>query len=82
MSFVKLIRGGDGTERTKENALQSHTLATQREAGVSQGLRGMRQAARERKREQFTALLHHLNVDLLRESFCALKRQAAPGGMA
>jgi hypothetical protein len=28
---------------------------------------------------KFTALLHHLTVDLLRESFYALKRKAAPG---
>ena len=70
---------GEGRGRTKENTSQSHTLSTQGEAGVSQGLQGVRQAARERKRERFTALLHHVNVDLLRESFYALKRQAAPG---
>jgi len=70
---------GEGRGQTKENTWQSHTLSTQGEAGVSQGLRGVRQAARERKRERFTALLHHVNVDLLRESFYALKRQAAPG---
>src|SRR6266478_5310723 len=28
---------------------------------------------------QFTALLHHLTVGLLREGFYALKRKAAPG---
>ncbi len=39
----------------------------------------MRRAARERKRERFTTLLHHLNVDLLRASYYALKRKAAPG---
>ena len=71
--------GGEGRGRTKENTSQSHTLSTQGEAGVSQGLPGVRQAARERKRERFTALLHHVNVDLLRESFYALKRPAAPG---
>jgi RNA-directed DNA polymerase len=70
---------GEGRGRTKENTLQSHTLSTQREAGVSQGLQGVRQAARGRKRERFTGLLHHVSVDLLRESFFALKRQAAPG---
>lgn len=70
---------GEGRGRTEENAAQSHTLSTQRELGVSQGLRGVRKAARERKQERFTALLHHLSVDLLRESFYALKRQAAPG---
>jgi hypothetical protein len=29
---------------------------------MSQGLHGVRQAARERKQDRFTALLHHLNV--------------------
>jgi hypothetical protein len=28
---------------------------------------------------RFTALLHHLTVGLLRDSFYALKRKAAPG---
>ena len=46
---------------------------------MSQGLDGVRQAARKRKQERFTALLHHLSVGLLRESFYALKRQASPG---
>jgi group II intron reverse transcriptase/maturase len=39
----------------------------------------VRHAARQRKKEKFTALLHHVTVDLLRESFLALKRRAAPG---
>jgi len=42
-------------------------------------LRGVRQAAQDRKQERFTALLHHLTVDLLRKSFFALQRKAAPG---
>jgi RNA-directed DNA polymerase len=46
---------------------------------VSQGLAGVRQAAKERKKERFTALLHHITRVLLRESFHALKREAAPG---
>ena len=33
----------------------------------------------KRRQEQFTALLHHVSVDLLRDSYYALKRQAAPG---
>ncbi len=44
-----------------------------------QGLGGVRQRAREYKQERFTALLHHLTVDLLKESYNALKRNAAPG---
>jgi RNA-directed DNA polymerase len=46
---------------------------------MSQGLDGVRQAARARKQERFTTLLHHLSVGLLRDSFYALKRQASPG---
>src|SRR5207249_11713590 len=38
-----------------------------------------RQAAKARKKERFTALLHHIDLDLLRLSFYALKRTAAPG---
>jgi len=39
----------------------------------------VRQRAKERKQEKFTALLHHLTVSRLRESYFALKRKAAPG---
>jgi len=46
---------------------------------VSQGLRGVRQRAVDNKQEQFTALLHHVTIDVLRESYFALQRQAAPG---
>ena len=70
---------GEGRERTEENASQSHTYSTQSETDVSQGLRSVREAAKVRKRERFTALLHHLTINLLRESFYSLKRQAAPG---
>src|SRR5436190_12376794 len=70
---------GEGRARAKENIVQSHTRPTQSGERVSQGLSGVRQVARERKQERFTALLHHLSVDLLRDSFHALRRQAAPG---
>jgi RNA-directed DNA polymerase len=70
---------GEGRARIKENIVPSHTSPTQSGERVSQGLSGVRQTARERKQERFTALLHHITVDLLRDSFYALKRQAAPG---
>ena len=70
---------GEGRPLIKENAGQSNTQPTQSGKGVSQGLAGVRKAAREHKEMKFTALLHHLNVDLLRESFYSLKRKAAPG---
>lgn len=46
---------------------------------MSQGWNGVRKVAKGRKQERFTALLHYVTVDLLRDSFFALKRQAAPG---
>jgi len=70
---------GEGRPLIKENAGQSNTHPTQSGKGVSQGLAGVRKAAREHKELKFTALLHHLTVDLLRESFISLKRKAAPG---
>jgi len=64
---------------TKGNAGQPRTRRAQNRSGVSQGLERVRQAARQRKKEKFTALLHHVTTDLLREAFYALKRKAAPG---
>src|SRR5215472_16865996 len=71
--------GGEGRAQTQENIVQSHMRPTQSGKRMSQGLRGVRQAARERKQTRFTALLHHLSVRLLSDSFFALKRQASPG---
>jgi len=65
--------------RAEGNANQQSTHRTQCRARVSQALERVRQAARTRKKERFTALLHHVNLDLLRLSFYALKRSAAPG---
>jgi RNA-directed DNA polymerase len=70
---------GEGRPLIKENAGQSNTYPTQSGKGVSQGLAGVRKAAREHREMKFTALLHHLTVDLLQESFYSLKRKAAPG---
>jgi hypothetical protein len=46
---------------------------------VSQALERIRQAARQRKKEKFTALLHHISIDLLDEAFFELRKDAAPG---
>jgi group II intron reverse transcriptase/maturase len=74
-----LAESEEGRPSIKENACQPHTYPTQSGKGVSQGLAGVRKAARENKEMKFTALLHHLTVDLLRESFYSLKKKAAPG---
>ena len=69
----------EGRLRTEENHAPSNTLPTQSGASVSQGLRGVRRRAQMSKQERFTTLLHHVTIDLLRESYYALKRNAAPG---
>src|SRR6202035_179795 len=69
----------EGRVPAKENVRQVRAVPAQDGAAASQGLKGVRKAARERKQERFTTLLHHLTVDLLRDSFHALKREAVPG---
>ena len=64
---------------TKENTNQQSTRRAQNRESVSQALERIRKAAKQRKKERFTALFHHLTIDLLRLSFLALKRDAAPG---
>src|SRR3979490_1665668 len=69
----------EGRPLIKENIHQPSTRPTQSGARVSQGLAGVRKAARDHKEQKFTALLHHVTVDLLRDSYSSLKRKAAPG---
>src|ERR1022692_3223733 len=64
---------------TKENGGQQSTRRAQDRESVSQALERVRQAARQRKKESFTSLLHHVDPALLRTAFYALKRDAAPG---
>src|SRR5256884_508453 len=70
---------GEGRTLIKENTHPSNTYPTRSGKSVSQGLMRVREAAKDNKEMKFTALLHHLTVDLLRDSFYALKRKAAPG---
>ena len=64
---------------TKRNAGEQSTHRTQGRAGVTQALARVRKVAERRTKEKFTALFHHLSVDLLREAFLVLKHDAAPG---
>ena len=64
---------------TKRNAEEQSTYRTLGRERVSHALDRVRKAARQRKKGKFTALLHHLSIDLLGEAFFALKRDAAPG---
>ncbi|TIU29667.1 MAG: group II intron reverse transcriptase/maturase, partial [Mesorhizobium sp.] len=70
---------GEPRPETKGNAEQQRMHRTQSRARMSQSLDRVRQAARLRKKERFTALFHHIDVDTLRTAFYALKRKVAPG---
>lgn len=74
--------GAETVERrpgTKGNRVGLHTDRTQSRIAVSQRLDPVRQAARQRKQERFTALFHYLDTDLLRESYYWLQRKSAVG---
>jgi RNA-directed DNA polymerase len=64
---------------TEGNASQQSTRRAQNRASVSPALERIRQAARQRKEERFTALLHPISADLLWQAFDELKEEAAPG---
>src|SRR5947199_8983633 len=64
---------------TKGNAGQQSTCRAQNRVSVSHALERIRKVARERKKERFTALFHHISIDLFEEAFYELKEDAAPG---
>ena len=66
-------------EGAEGNTVEVRTHRTQSRARVSSGLERVRERAKTEKKERFTALLHHVDVDLLRAAFSWLKRDAAPG---
>ena len=71
--------GVEGSCSTKGNIDGANTNRAQDRGIVSRGLVGVRQAARRDKKQKFTALLHHVTIELLEDSYASLKRKAAPG---
>src|SRR5580704_6254143 len=67
-------RGG-----AKENADLQSTDRTQSREAVSQAQARIREAVIRNRQGKLTALLHHINIDVLRASFFGLKKTAAPG---
>ena len=61
------------------NARQHTTCRTLSRESVTQGLERIRQRARARKKEKFTALLHHISIEHLEVTFSELKENAAAG---
>src|SRR5499426_3822545 len=62
---------GHGGETTAARTLRRDT--------ASSGLAAVRRAARQSKSVRFTALLHHITVDLLTRSYHSLEQDSAPG---
>jgi RNA-directed DNA polymerase len=82
--------GGNAQSQTAAESVEERRLAKGNTAshahpgrgagpGVSLGLTRVREAASERRTQQFTALLHHLTPELLVETYRGLKPGAAAG---
>jgi RNA-directed DNA polymerase len=69
----------EGRGPAKGNTKGQNTHRTQRRESVHSALDRVREAARRDRKKQFTALLHHVTIDRLRDAYLALKRKAAAG---
>src|SRR5438093_1779756 len=70
----------EGRGLAKGNSPERNALRTQRRDSALSALERVRQAAREDRKQRFTALLHHVYaVERLRAAYFALKREAAAG---
>ena len=65
--------------RAEGNTGQTTVTGTQGPESALSGLSRVREAARKDSKLQFSNLLHHMTVDLLRHSYFSLKREAAAG---
>jgi RNA-directed DNA polymerase len=70
---------GEPRAETKGNADQQSTCRAQSRVSVSQALESIRKVAKERRKEKFTSLFHHISVELLEVAFYEVKADAAAG---
>src|SRR5260221_6362449 len=66
-------------EGAEGNTSKDRMCRTPSRVNMSSGLERVRERAKAEKKERFTALLHHVDIDLLRTAYYRLKRDAAPG---
>jgi RNA-directed DNA polymerase len=70
----------EGRGRAKGNSPERNALRTPSRGGAPSALERVRQAARRDRKQQFTALLHHIyDVARLRTAYFAIKKDAAAG---
>ena len=74
-----LAEGVEERGLTKRNTDEAAASPTQDGESASNGLERVRRAAQRKKGMRFTSLLHHVTLQLLADSYYALKRNAAPG---
>jgi len=70
---------GEGSGLGKENAASKTRPGHRAGQGATSALDRVRRVARQDKDVRFTALLHHVDVDRLREAFWALNPKASAG---
>ena len=63
----------EGRTSPKGNGGQTTAVRTPSRGTASNRLAAVRQAARQSKTVRFTALLHHITIDLLKRSYIALE---------
>jgi RNA-directed DNA polymerase len=84
---VSCAETGDGSHRqspacrdlAQGNGGEMAAARTLRRGSASNGLIAVRRAARQSKSVRFTALLHHITTNLLKQSYPSLERDSAPG---
>jgi hypothetical protein len=73
-----LAEDTEGRQPAKENAGQATAPRTQSRISELSDLLGVRKVARKDKRTRFTALLHHVTVNLLRDSLLCPEARSRP----
>src|SRR5438552_7663696 len=76
LSLAEIV---EGRASPKGNGGQATAVRTPSRGIASSRLEAVRQAARQSRDVRFTALLHHITIDLLKQSYNAIKRDDAPG---
>ena len=77
--FCGIGGAGGAKARPKGNPEGQSTRRAQDRGSVTQAADRIRQAARRNPGERLVALLHHINVDTLRDAYFGLKKGAATG---
>lgn len=79
MNRENRMESAEGSTLANGNIRQEADGRTQSRMDVKSRLTNVREAAQKDRKRQFTSLMHHLTLDLLRESFFDLKKKAKPG---